>query len=71
MEAGLWGQSRGDSEGTQLGTVRSCVQELWEGAEAPSSQGPGEAQLEKGKWGEEGTNDHHAWASHQTLAGPL
>lgn len=40
-------------------------------AEAPSSQGPREAQLEKGTRGEEGTNDHHAWASHQTLAGPL
>lgn len=46
-------------------------QELWEVDEAPSSQGPGETQLEKGEQGEEGTNDHHTWASHQTLAGPL
>lgn len=64
-------EASGDSEGTQLGTVRSCGQELCKVDEAPSSQGPGEAQLEKGKQREEGINDHHAWASHQNLAGPL
>lgn len=66
VKAGLW-RFRGNT----VGTVRSCGQELCKVDEAPSSQGPGEAQLEKGKQGEEEINDHHAWASHQTLAGPL
>lgn len=51
VDAGLW-RFRGNTAGNS----RSCGQELCEVDEAPSPQ----AQLEKGKRGEEGINDHHA-----------
>lgn len=63
-EAGLWDQGSGDSEGTQLGTIAgSCGQDLCEADEAPSSQGSGEAQLEKEK--------RRGGISHKTIEGPL